>query len=230
MTRLLASVIATVLLLSTSIASVHAQSTSTQGQWSLSVSQHSNLLRLEVRTQRDPGQGDRDSVSTDVSASELGLPAGGSGQHVVLHLMREAGSFTFEGWVQNQTGGGTFTFTPDPVYLSAMRSLGYGDISADKQLVCALLDLTVAYVDSIAKAGYAHLPFDKLVAFRALGVDGASIADLASVGYKGLDSEQLITFAALHIDSAFIKRVQAHGFTSLSAEQLVRVKALNVIQ
>ena len=81
-------------------------------------------LSLERRTER----GGRNQMGQTFGFSELqGITreqAQGSGP-VKFALVREAGRVDLEGSFQNGRGSGTFTFTPDRGFVSAMKGRGF---------------------------------------------------------------------------------------------------------
>lgn len=176
--------------------------------------------------------------------------------HVTFKLHRDAGDFAYEGWMQNGSGGGNYTFTTNDAFFKELTRRGYDVSEIQKKMTFAFLDITMAYVNSIEAAGY-RLTVNKLITFKALNineqylnelksagitdlgeervvslkalkVDLAYIRDLDSVGFGHMDAREYVTFKAMKIDSAYIKYLGAHGFHNLTPEQVVRMKAMKV--
>lgn len=258
MTRALAILLA---LIVPAIGGVASASSAVTGTWSLEPSATPGAVHFSIRTEDADGES-HVSSSFSTTLAELGLSDAqlrSPGIHVTFTLSREAGSIACDGWIANGKGGGPFTFTPNPAYASAMRSLGAGSLTPQNQLVGAVLDISTAYVRSMAAAGYPDLSFANLTAFRALKIDAAYaramrgafgsnglpasqltplkaldvspeyLASMQSVGVPIASAEEAIRLRALHIDGAYVKRVEAHGFAHPTVDQLVRLKALNVI-
>jgi len=57
------------------------------------------------------------------------IEAGGPAK---FEMLRDAGTLACEGTFRNGGGGGTFQFSPDPQYVSSMRSLGYDGLSCER--------------------------------------------------------------------------------------------------
>ena len=116
-------------------------------------------LSLERRTER----GGRSQMGQTYDFSELqGITreqAQGSGP-VRFALVREAGRVDLEGSFQSGKGSGTFTFTPNSGFVSAMKARGFdfenismrdGDRGepGDKLFAAAMLNVTTALADDL---------------------------------------------------------------------------------
>src|SRR4051812_46589523 len=137
---------------------VEAQSTTT-GQWTASVEKESNKihLNLERRTER----GGRNQMGHDYEFNEVqGLTReqAVSGGPVRFSLVREAGRIDCEGTFQDGKGSGTFQFTPNVAFVSAMKSCGFDFMSSgrvhdgeteDRLFAAATLNVTTALADDL---------------------------------------------------------------------------------
>jgi len=229
------------------------------GSWSIASPRDSQTVRLELRTENESG-GYHDESSEDVSLHDLHLTQAqlqSPGGHVTFSLEREAGTLSFDGWLQQGQGGGRFTFAPSLQYGGAMRQRGYTIDEPRKVLAAAMLDVSTAFTDEMNGAGIGRLTFDQLITFRALridvpylrqmrsrfgdvdaqqltslralNVDEAYLQEMASVGYAHLEARQAIELRALRVDAEFVRRLQAHGFHNLTVQKLVEAKALGVL-
>jgi hypothetical protein len=200
------------------------------GSWTLAPANTTNQFRLEVSVQ---GPGYDDNSTSTLPRSALSLSdeqLQSSGEHVSFTVARDAGSFDCEGWIAHARGGGALTFVPDPTYLTKMRALGYGDITSDRQLTAAMLDISLAYAGGVAAAGYSHLGFDRLITFRALHVDEAYIRAMRqALGGGVIQPDQIVRLKAMRIDVAYIQKVEAHGIAHPTVDDLVRLKAMHII-
>ena len=118
-----------------------------------------------------------------------GLPASALArccQQRPVHWTREAGTFRFSGSFDQGRGSGTYTFTPDPAFVTNMGAAGYRNLSTDDIVRLAVIDVTVAHVRGLAQAGYANLSLDDLVRTRIHRVTPEFVRDLAGVGYKNV--------------------------------------------
>jgi hypothetical protein len=225
------------------------------GTWS--VDQQGESTQLELRWSNGTSH-DTTEHSSSVDARELGIAQAlaSSGQHVRFGIQHEAGNYTLEGWIGNRKGGGTFTFTANTAFFSALRSRGYQIDSIGQEMACADLDITTAYVDGMESkgihsefgqliamkaldvtpdyltelqtAGIDHLAAGELISLRALHVDGAYIRDLASVGFSHLAAGQYVSLKALHIDASYVRYLRSHGQKHLTVGQLITMKAMGI--
>jgi hypothetical protein len=200
------------------------------GTWSITPSSNPDQVRLEFRFS-GPGYYDSNE-STEIALSALGLTKDelqSAGQSVHFTLNREAGSFECTGWATGGNAGGSATFTPNPDFLTKIRALGYDDISPEKQMSAAMIDLTTAYIADIANAGYPHLELGKLIAFRALHIDAAFIHSMRST-FDGadIDAGDMIALAAVHVTPDYISQLRSAGMNVDSPHDAVSMKALHV--
>ena len=242
------------------VALTHAAAADTiTGTWKITAND-AGTVQFDLRSTSSDGRHDNEEGDS-VTLASLGLTqaqfSGASGP-VSFTLAHEAGNIVCRGTLGDSWGAGTFAFSPSPAYASAMASRGSAVGSDRQQMVGAMLDISVAYVDGLAKAGFGQVPFKDLISMRALKVTPEYVADMksagvvfsaarqtvearalnvtpvyvremASVGYPNLDVRQLVELRALDIDAAYVRKVQAHGFQHLTIQKLVEAKAMDVI-
>src|SRR6266850_5814045 len=96
-----------------------------------------------------------------------------SGGPVKFSLVREAGRIDCEGSFQNGKGSGTFSFTGNPAFVSAMKARGFdfentkswGDDrreSEDRLFAATTLNVTTALADDLVSSGFGQLNVDDL--------------------------------------------------------------------
>ncbi len=148
------------------IAGVNAGAqTHESGNWTASVlkRQFSNInLNFERRT--DKGRRHQTGQTYEFSDLQgLSREQAMSGGPVSFSLVREAGRIDCEGSFQNGKGSGTFRFTPNAAFVSAMKSRGFDfeqDSDNDERLskiVCLRRphsNVTTALADDLASAGF----------------------------------------------------------------------------
>lgn len=229
------------------------------GTWKISAGD-AGTVQFDLRSVGSDGRQDSENGHS-VRLASLGLTqaqfAGPNGP-VTFTLAHDAGDIVCRGTIGGGWGAGTFTFTPNASYASAMALRGSAVGSDRQQMAGAMLDVSVAYVDGLAKAGFARVPYNDLIGMRALEVTPQYVADMkaagvafgaaretvearalnvtpgyvremAAVGYPNLAVRQLVELRALSIDAAYVRKVQAHGFQHLTIQKLVEAKAMNVI-
>src|SRR5690242_10789284 len=111
------------------------------GSWTLNRSEIPGYVYFSMSMHRVRGHVQE---SSDWPLSDFqGLDVSKAGkQDVKFTIVRDAGKFDCEGFLDNGEGAGVFHFLADPNYPQQMDSLGFGGISADKQLNLAILDVS----------------------------------------------------------------------------------------
>src|ERR1044071_9785668 len=173
--------------------SVTAQNT-TSGEWTASLSSKDNKLQLNLERRN---KGHRNQMGQTYEFSELqGLTREQvqNGGPVSFSLVREAGRIDMEGSFQNGKGSGTFRFTGNLSFVSAMKSRGFDFEQSSKS-------------DDDDRDSE-----DRLFAATALNVTTALADDLNSAGFMGLRTEDLFKAAIFKINSQFMREMKASGF------------------
>ena len=92
-------------------------------------------------------------------------------------MQRDAGRIDFEGAFDAGRGAGTFRFTQNAGFVSALQKSGR-QVSTDDVMRLALHDVDQAFIASIEAAGYKNVSVEDLVKMRIHGVDAEYIAGL----------------------------------------------------
>src|SRR5829696_3976682 len=177
---------------------VTAQST-TSGEWTASISSKDDKLQLNL--ERRSGKNHRNQMGQSYEFSEfqgLTREQALSGGPVNFSLVREAGRIDMEGSFQNGKGSGTFRFTGNPAFVSAMKTRGF--------------DFEQSRENSDRDSE------DRLFAATALNVTTALADDLVSAGFGKLQTEDLFKAAIFKINSTFMREMKASGFQNLGME------------
>ena len=231
-------------------ATTRAQSTLT-GEWTASVVQEKSEkswktrkgdglnLNLERRTDR----GGHSNMGQTYDFSELqGLTreqalAGGP---VRFSLVREAGTIECEGSFQNGRGTGTFRFTGNASFVSAMKSRGFdfekgprlSDANegeqVDRLFAAAALGVTTALADDLLSANFGPLDVDDLFKAAIFKVDSKFMREMKASGFPNLGMEELVKARIFKIDAEFVKQATQLGFDKESFESLVKMRIFKV--
>lgn len=154
---------------------------------------------------------------------------------VSFRLVREAGTVDCEGSFTDGKGAGTFRFTPDSGFLSAMRSRGFdfstskhGSDNIDARLFsAALVNVTTALADDLKSAGF-DLDADDLFKAAIFKVDSKFMAEMKATGFPGLGMEELVKARIFKIDANFVRQMGEMGFGTRDFEQLVKYSIFKV--
>ncbi len=218
-----------------------SQSTTT-GDWKASLNKDNSKiqLNLERRTKR----GGHNQMGQSYEFSELqGLSREQalSGGPVKFSLVREAGRIDLEGSFQNGKGSGTFTFTGNTAFVSAMKSRGfdfeahdkrrhnnYDDDNAEESLFAATtLNVTTALADDLT-AAFGKLDVDDLFKAAIFKIDSQFAREMKASGFENLGMEELVKARIFKVDAAFVKQVSDMGFQKEPFESLVKMQIFKV--
>jgi hypothetical protein len=156
---------------------------------------------------------------------------------VNFRLVREAGTIECEGVFTNGKGSGTFRFTPDSGYVSAMRSRGFDfeksknnheDGLESRLLSAALINVTTALADDLKSVGFGNLDVDDLFKAAIFKVDSRFMAEMKATGFPNLTMEDLVKARIFKIDADFVRKVNDMGFGTMDFEQLVKYSIFKV--
>jgi len=203
------------------------------GDWTASFDNKIHL-KFEQRTEKHG----RNSMGQTYDFVDLqGLTreqASGSGQ-VRFSLVREAGRIDCEGSFQNGKGSGTFRFTADLGFVTAMKSRGFDfedrehERDADNRLFAATtLNVTTALADDLNSAGFGKLYVDDLFKAAIFKVDSRFKREMEVSGFGSLGMEELVKARIFKIDAEFVSQAKQMGFESESLESLVKLRIFKV--
>jgi len=208
-----------------------AQSAPITGQWTISGPIVEDRVQLSIRRY---WPGSEMSSSSSVPMSQLsGLTRAqlGSAEGMVTRfdIVRDAGTLRLEGYLQNGSGGGNFTFIPNAAYANEMRSRGSSELSDENIFRLAIHDVSVQFMNEMTALGYKELKTDKLITMRIHGVTTNFIRDIESLGFGRPPIDKLVTMRIHGITPDYIRKVQARGFNNASIDQLVRLKIHGIL-
>ena len=146
---------------------------------------------------------------------------------VKFSLVREAGTIECEGKFNNGKGAGTFRFTSNPQFVSAMQSRGF-TFTDEKLFAAATLNLTTAFVDDLKSVGFENLKTDDLFKAVIFKITPQFMREMASIGFPNLDTEDLVKARIFKIDADYARQVKEMGFGTQSLEELVKLRIFKV--
>lgn len=237
---LMIGIVAAFWIITTDMPHVLAQNATT-GDWKASLTKNDSKiqLNLERRTQR----GGRNQMGQSYEFAELqGLSreqALGGGP-VRFSLVREAGRIDFEGSFQDGKGSGTFNFTANPSFVSAMKSRGF-DFEADSKrrhndddgdgedrlFAATTLNVTTALADDLTST-FGKLDVGDLFKAAIFKVDSQFAREMKASGFENLGMEELVKARIFKIDAAFVRQVSDMGFQKEPFESLVKMQIFKV--
>ncbi|HEY6047049.1 MAG TPA: hypothetical protein VIU65_10630, partial [Pyrinomonadaceae bacterium] len=160
------------------------------------------------------------------------------GGPVSFSLVREAGTIACEGSFQNGRGTGTFRFTANASFISAMKSRGFdfekssrwehGDGPENRLFSAAALNVTTALADDLSSVGLGKLDVDDLFKAAIFKIDSKFASEMKASGFPNLDMEDLVKARIFKIDAQFVTQVVQMGFARESFEDLVKMRIFKV--
>ena len=219
-------------------AKVIAQNTTT-GEWTASISSKENKLQLNL--ERRSNKGHRNQTGQTFEFSELqGLTREQvqNGGPVSFSLVREAGKIDMEGSFQNGKGSGTFRFTGNHGFVSAMKSRGFDFEQAsnsdddreseDRLFAATALNVTTALADDLNSAGFGKLQTEDLFKAAIFKINSQFMREMKASGFQNLGMEDLVKARIFKIDAEFVRQVSQMGFDKEPFETLVKMQIFKV--
>ena len=223
--------------------SVSAQNVST-GEWSASVEKQGSGVNLNfgqaIENERAKERVSKHQFGQTYEFAELGLTREQvmKGGPVSFTLAREAGTIACEGSFQNGKGSGTFQFTRNPGFVTAMKSKGFDferestgrnhDLSEDKVFAAAALNVTTALADDLLSAGFGKLDVDDLFKAAIFKINSAFMREMKATGFPNLDMQDLVKARIFKIDADFVRQATQMGFDKEPFESLVKMRIFKV--
>jgi len=221
----LVSLVALTMLLATSTFRPHAATAQTgpRGFWQLRYDPSSDRVQLSF-DDYDERSGHNGMTSFGVDAALLqGLSRSQLNDArgpVRFRLVRDAGTFTFNGEIDRGRGNGRFDFAPDPRFPQELAKRGYERPSSEQQFLLGLFDMGYAMVDELKAQGYNRPSVDDLVTMGMHGVRLDYVRSLSGLGYRVGRTERLVELRDHGVTAAYITGLASAGYTRLTADDL----------
>ncbi|KRD57914.1 peptidase M56, BlaR1 [Flavobacterium sp. Root935] len=188
----------------------------TDGNWFATIK--GNSLEINFKS-------DENNSSSTFQLSEISnLPRDKQGEFT---LTREAGTMYFTGKFEGDRGMGTYKFTANKDYSTAMRKEGVELANDNDLLVFFMINVKVSYVQMLKKNGYTDLDKDQVIPLAALDVNEAYIASIRKA-IPEIDLDNLVPFKSLGIDKAFIEEIRSSGYKDVSPGNIIALKSQGI--
>ncbi len=211
------------------------------GTWTAST-KNDKTDKINLSFERHLEKGGRNQMGAGYEFAELqGLSReqvlnGGAAK---FSLAREAGTIECEGTFQNGKGSGTFRFTGNQSFISAMKSRGFdfekssskskgGHDAEDRLFAATTLNVTTALADDLLSADFGKLDVDDLFKAAIFKVDSKFMREMKATGFPNLGMEELVKARIFKIDADFVARVTRMGFAKEPFESLVKMQIFKV--
>lgn len=209
------------------------------GDWKASLQDDSTKINLNF--ERRSNKGGRNQMGQTYDFADLqGLrrEQALSGGGVKFSLIREAGTIDCEGSFQNGKGSGTFRFTVNQIFVSAMKSRGF-DFEEDstsneerhhenKLFAAATLNVSTALADDLSLANFGKLRVEDLFKAAIFKIDSKFMREMKASGFPNLGMEELVKARIFKIDADFVRQVGQMGFDKEPFESLVKMQIFKI--
>ncbi|HEX8287818.1 MAG TPA: hypothetical protein VF556_07485 [Pyrinomonadaceae bacterium] len=194
--------------------------------------------KIQLNFSRDSDKYRNSSNGSSFDLSELqGLSqAQIDGESAVkFGIVREAGTIEMEGTFSAGKGSGTYRFTPNQSYISAMKSRGFdfespaakGD-SENRLFAAAMINVTTALADDLLSANFGKLGVDDLFKAAIFKVDSKFMREMKDSGFPNLGMEELVKARIFKIDGEFLRELNSAGFGNEPFENVVKMRIFKI--
>jgi hypothetical protein len=149
-----------------------------------------------------------------------------------FRLVRDAGTFTFEGGLTQDGSGlggsGPCHYRIDPAYVDELDRLGLGALSPMATFRLAIHDVTLDFAMGLAREGYRSLTPRRLLELHVHDVSPEFIGEVAALGYKKVAPSRLVEMRVHQVTPDFIRELEDLGYPDLSTSRLVEMRVHGV--
>lgn len=193
-----------------------------KGNWTISPSNKAEQVHLALMHRMHGGNSHHESDWPVSTLQGLDLAVRGK-RDVQFSIVRDAGRFNCEGFLNDGEGAGLFHFVPDAKFVQSMNTLGFTDIDEEKQFAMAVHDISLDFAKTMKAERLSGLDTDKLFAFRIHGVTPQFIRDIRAAGITTNDSDKLVAFRIHGVSPEMVREVRKSGLTA-SDDQLIAMR------
>jgi hypothetical protein len=181
-----------------------------KGSWTIMPSSEAGKVHFGLMHRHRGGSMNHESDWPTSAFQGLDLTARGK-RDVNFNIVRDAGRFTCEGYLNDQDGAGIFRFAPDARYAGAMAALGFAGVDDEKQFAMAVHDVTLDFAKAIKAERLSGMDTDKLIAFGIFDVTPQFIREIRAEGLPATDADKLVAFRIHGVTPAMVREVRNAG-------------------
>jgi hypothetical protein len=181
-----------------------------KGTWAIEPTTNAGQVHLALRHRSDRHNSNIEMDQPASAFTGLDLTTPGK-RDVTFSMTRDAGRLDCEGYIKDGEGAGTYRFTPDAKYVSAMSAVGFGDIDDNKQFAMALHDVSIEFAKQMKAEDLDNLSTDKLLAFRIFNVNPQFIREMRAAGLPAKDADKLIAFRVHGVKAKDVAEMRKSG-------------------
>lgn len=206
------------------LAAVAQNTTPVNGQWMIDGPAVDGKVQLTLHGRRDHGSFTNSSaLPLDALRGLAPAALASAGGPVRFEIVRDAGTLACQGYFNNGDGSGSFTFSPNPRFVSEMQAQGFQDLTPDTVFAMAVHDVSLAWVRELRGLGLNQLNTHQLLAMRIHGVSADFIRELKALGYQNLAADQLVAMRIHGVTAEFARGLKDAGYEA-STDQMVAMR------
>jgi hypothetical protein len=208
------------------------------GNWNASTAREADKINLNFERQNKSHRNQMGQTYEFADLQGLTRQQAMSSGPVKFSLVREAGRIDCEGSFANGKGSGTFQFTGNQAFVSAMKSRGFdflenengnaGSDFEDRLFAATTLNVTTVLADDLLSSGFNNLRTEDLFKAAIFKIDSKFMREMKATGFPNLGMEDLVKARIFKIDADFVTQVTQMGFASESLEELVKLRIFKV--
>ena len=197
---------------------------SVEGRWILDFERSEGRVQLTMKRRTSNGSWTNSSTYAVQDFRGLSRPEGAAQAPARFDMVRDAGTFHFEGRLDESGGAGSFAFAANPEFERSWRAMGHGALAEDQAYSFTVHDIGLKFLEDLRSLGYERVPADQLVAMRIHGASPEVIRELQALGYERLPVEQLVAMRIHGATPEFVRELKALGYERVPAEDLVAMR------
>lgn len=204
----------------------HAAQNVITGEWTAEFNPgKSDEIQLHIRKQSKGGgiNGSRNTLSLNELEGLAPDVSSSSKTNVNFKILREAGTFVFEGYFSEGKGTGFWKLTPSQTFVSDMRSRGYDNLPENYLFYAATEDINAKLIDDLESGGYI-LSFKELIQAASYKITPESFQAWREAGFNNLSFKELATLGEHDVTLEYIEEIKAEGFPQITLSQAIKLK------
>ena len=131
---------------------------SIEGTWTLDFDRWEGRVQLMMKRRTSTGSWNNSSTYAFQEFRGLSRPAGAAKAPARFDMVRDAGTFHFEGRLDAAGGEGTFQFAANPEFARAWRAMGYAALDNDEAYSFTIHDVSLKFLEDLRSLGYERVP------------------------------------------------------------------------
>lgn len=191
-------------------------------QWRIAPSLSVGKVHFTVRHSNEFGNSSHSSTVPLDRFRGFSLSMFASPGPVKFEYVSDAGRLICEGRILLGTGSGSYTFAPDPTFVSALGQMGYDTPDEEQLFSMLMMDINREFAREISNSGLGA-SINDLIQLRIHGVKLDYIREARRAGYQTLTADDYAQLRIHGVDTEFLREIKAAGY-DLHAADIVQLR------